>query len=95
METRTGFRRIEIARGLHSIYYICSSGIHLARLKILVSADRIDITVRDKLYFSENLTFLSTNGRHVSTDIKLTVKNGVFWDVTPCGSCKNRRYGGT
>jgi hypothetical protein len=23
------------------------------------------------------------------------VKNGVFWDVTPCGSCKNRRFGGT
>jgi hypothetical protein len=22
-------------------------------------------------------------------------KNGVFWDVTPCGSCKNRRLGGT
>jgi hypothetical protein len=20
--------------------------------------------------------------------------NGVFWDVTPCGSCKNRRFGG-
>jgi hypothetical protein len=19
-------------------------------------------------------------------------KNGVFWDVTPCGSCKNRRF---
>jgi hypothetical protein len=23
------------------------------------------------------------------------VKNGVFWAVTPCGSCKNRRFGGT
>jgi hypothetical protein len=23
------------------------------------------------------------------------MKNGVFWDVTPCGSYKNRRYGGT
>jgi hypothetical protein len=23
------------------------------------------------------------------------MKNGVFWDVTPCGSCKNRRIGGT
>jgi hypothetical protein len=23
------------------------------------------------------------------------VKNGVFWDVTPCGSCKNLRFGGT
>jgi hypothetical protein len=24
-----------------------------------------------------------------------TMKNGVFWDVTPCGSCKSRRFGGT
>jgi hypothetical protein len=24
-----------------------------------------------------------------------TLKNGVFWVVTPCGSCKNRRFGGT
>jgi hypothetical protein len=22
------------------------------------------------------------------------LKNGVFWDFTPCGSCKNRRFGG-
>jgi hypothetical protein len=25
----------------------------------------------------------------------VTTKNGVFWDVTPGGSCKNRRFGGT
>jgi hypothetical protein len=25
----------------------------------------------------------------------VTMKNGVFWDVTPCGSCKNRHFGGT
>jgi hypothetical protein len=24
-----------------------------------------------------------------------TMKNAVFWDVTPCGSCKNGRFGGT
>jgi hypothetical protein len=33
-----------------------------------------------------------------STDcstIRAGIKNGVFWDVTPCGSCKNRRFGGT
>jgi hypothetical protein len=23
------------------------------------------------------------------------VKNAIFWDVTQCGSCKNRRFGGT
>jgi hypothetical protein len=30
------------------------------------------------------------------TDAKKTIlKNGVFWDVTPRGSCKNRRFGET
>jgi hypothetical protein len=23
------------------------------------------------------------------------MKNGVFWDVTPCGSCENRRFVGS
>jgi hypothetical protein len=25
----------------------------------------------------------------------VTMKNAVFWDITPCGSCKNQRFGGT
>jgi hypothetical protein len=25
----------------------------------------------------------------------VTMNNGVFWDVTSCGSCKNRRFRGT
>jgi hypothetical protein len=25
----------------------------------------------------------------------VTMKNGVFWDVMPPGSCKNRHFGGT
>jgi hypothetical protein len=25
----------------------------------------------------------------------VTMKNGVFWVVTPCGSCTNRRFGET
>jgi hypothetical protein len=25
----------------------------------------------------------------------VTMKNAVFWDVTPCGSYKNGRFGGT
>jgi hypothetical protein len=24
----------------------------------------------------------------------VTMKNALFWDVTPCGSCKNRCFGG-
>jgi hypothetical protein len=29
------------------------------------------------------------------TENSMAVKSGVFWDVTPCGSCKTRRFGGT
>jgi hypothetical protein len=38
-----------------------------------------------------------TNASRVRFEAFTTVnmKNGVFWDVTPCGSCKNRRFGGT
>jgi hypothetical protein len=25
----------------------------------------------------------------------VTMKNGIFWDVTPCVPCNNRRFGGT
>jgi hypothetical protein len=25
----------------------------------------------------------------------VTMKTAVFWDVRPCSSCKNRRFGGT
>jgi hypothetical protein len=31
----------------------------------------------------------------MATETYSLMKNGVFWDVTPCGSCKNRRFGGT
>jgi hypothetical protein len=26
-------------------------------------------------------------------ELLYTQKNGVFWDVRPCGPCKNRRFG--
>jgi hypothetical protein len=35
---------------------------------------------------TEESGFESQQGKLIST-----LKNGVFWDVTPCGSCKNRR----
>jgi hypothetical protein len=29
------------------------------------------------------------------TKTNFHIKNAVFWDVIPCGSCRNRRFGGT
>jgi hypothetical protein len=39
--------------------------------------------------FGPNI-LLSTVLRHLQS-----MKNAAFWDVTPRGSCKNRRFGGT
>jgi hypothetical protein len=34
------------------------------------------------------------SGTHTEA-ASLVLKSAVFWDVTPCGSCKNRRFGAT
>jgi hypothetical protein len=43
------------------------------------------------------LAYLTTLIRFVRSEVftAVTMKYAVFWDVTPCGSCKNRRFGGT
>jgi hypothetical protein len=51
------------------------------------------------------LVLLSTGATTAGKDIQyyvrfedftaVAMKNRVFWDVTPCGSCKNRLFGGT
>jgi hypothetical protein len=33
--------------------------------------------------------------KHGGRKHEVRMMNGVFWDATPCGSCKNRRFGGT
>jgi membrane protein YdbS with pleckstrin-like domain len=44
--------------------------------------------------------FLRPNGINIyhvrfKVSTEVTTKNGVFWDVTPYGSSKNGRFGGT
>jgi hypothetical protein len=56
---------------------------------------------QDKFHQSYTFTFFSLISKYpriklhifyVSFEVltAVTMKNGVFWDVTPCGSCKNR-----
>jgi hypothetical protein len=33
--------------------------------------------------------------RSVLVELDFILKNGVFWDVMPCGSFNKRRFGGT
>jgi hypothetical protein len=41
---------------------------------------------------SSNIKQLNTKYVRFEVFTAVTMKNGVFWDVTPCGSCKNQRF---
>jgi hypothetical protein len=43
-------------------------------------------TLQSKINMSHNVRF--------EVFMAVTMKNAVFWDVTPCGSYKNGRFGG-
>jgi hypothetical protein len=47
--------------------------------------------------WTRKVYFLTETETYVRFEVftAVTMKNGVFWDVIPCGSCKNRRFGGT
>jgi hypothetical protein len=45
--------------------------------------------------FSQYLSLGMLVAGALSAETEYIMKNGVFWDVTPCGSCKNRRFGGS
>jgi hypothetical protein len=57
---------------------------------VLTRGTRHNIPVDDILHShrSENLK------SYIRLSVR-TVKNVVFWDVMPCGSCKNKHFGGT
>jgi hypothetical protein len=49
---------------------------------------------KQPIYELQNQKYAADRGVFHSARIYQMMKNGVFWDVTPCGSCKNRRFGG-
>jgi hypothetical protein len=42
------------------------------------------------VYFKDVINYVRVEGSTVAT-----MKNAIFWDAMPRGSCKNRRFGGT
>jgi hypothetical protein len=55
----------------------------------------VPIIKRIKVIFSRNILSFCYEVCMEEEVKPIVRKNGVFWDVTPCGSCKNRRFGGT
>jgi hypothetical protein len=47
------------------------------------------------LNFFVNIFVNNTCGVRFEVFTAVTIKKPIFLDVAPCGSCKNRRFGGT
>jgi hypothetical protein len=64
-----------------------------------LQADRSAPSVADGtiLQLPRSSSWRSDKNKFVRFEVftAVTMKNGVFWDVTPCGSCENRRFGRT
>jgi hypothetical protein len=72
---------------MHSIMkQLFSPSIYFHKLKLIVAQ------LLKKLF-----CLLQNTNIHVRFEVftAVTMKKGAFWDVTPCGSSKNRRFGGT
>jgi hypothetical protein len=89
----------------------CNGHLDDAALWLTHNADLADTAIRGKDYRGDNHSVLSFHVIEVrncyiectvchqfvrfEVFMAVTMKNVIFWDVTPCGSCKNRRLGGT
>jgi hypothetical protein len=68
------------ARGLRAMQFVCLELVS----EVLHITSMLHIDISNYLNIARFVVFMA-----------VTIKDGVFWDVTPCGSCKNRRFGGT
>jgi hypothetical protein len=46
-------------------------------------------------YFGRNYVKATLNFSGFEVFMPVTMKNGLFWGVVLCGSCKNQHFGGT
>jgi hypothetical protein len=72
--------------------YYCELLLHVFQKRYLQEISPRDGGTRE-LPVSLSIKKINLERCEVSTAV--TVNNTVFWDVTPCGSCKIRRFGGT
>jgi hypothetical protein len=79
-----------------SAYGVCRAVNGLWRYVILSAC--LSSLVRHNSFVNIHRWYLFSKACHPkseTTKSNFILKNGVFWVVTPCGSCKNRRFGGT
>jgi hypothetical protein len=53
------------------------------------------LVIRNGIFGNLHISRFHTHFSGAKDSKQYLWKNGAFWDVTPCGSCKNRRFGGT
>jgi hypothetical protein len=76
-------------------FTLMMEAIHPSETSVLTRATQKTAIVMVITYFSTSIRVGSWYIVRFEAFTAVTMKNGVLWVVTPCGSCKNRRFGGT
>jgi hypothetical protein len=60
-----------------------------------IKSVRFDTNGRSVMVIGFSINFMTIQSNFVRFELftAVTMKNGIFWDVKPCGSCKNQRFG--
>jgi hypothetical protein len=64
-------------------------------MKEALGSSETSILIKHGVTSQKTPFFNHTKFERLEVFTAVIMKNGVFWDVTPRGSCKNRRFGGT
>jgi hypothetical protein len=69
----------------------------ILELPIILTSTIIDIRFHVSKSYKLSTVWRQWNKKSERFEVftAVTMKNAVFWDVTPCDSCKSRRFGGT
>jgi hypothetical protein len=97
---------VEFACGLRTTEFVCclfvESGLTVLEAETGLSVSAVFLLAQNYhiLWYAVAIfsgTMIQTGRLHVRVEAftAVTMKNVVFWDVTPYGCCKNRCFGGT
>jgi hypothetical protein len=73
--------------GKLTVNIVHSSPIHVILMVEALSSSETSVLTR--------ATRSNISEEAILNNVDCYMKSGVFWDVTPCGSCKNRLFGGS
>jgi hypothetical protein len=89
----------DLLNGMHNSAEYCESNVRTSRDETTLFLQYVATSLFHRYAAQEPSAIFCVKNKVVNLRfevfVEVTMMSAVFLDVTPCGSCKNRRFGGT